>query len=250
MSDVGDHTGAQPVLLEAIEVYRSGGANASLIASTLANSAFHLGDYESAEHRYREALAEARAGANAYGIAVAMGGLSQLLAVCGRLDEARTQIVEARERFEELAVAPGVADVDLFMAMVERGDGALTEAARRLQMALHAPGDPWYDQADYWVAQLTASVIDDHSVAALLIGAAAAHYDRIGAPQPRWVTEDLERTTQALVRLMEPDEFGRCHRAGGRRTRTEIAQATAEALESFTAHVDGSDSDGDPRHDL
>jgi predicted ATPase/class 3 adenylate cyclase len=249
MADAGDQAGAEPVLLEAIDVYRSGGGNASLLVTTLANVFFALGDYESAERRFREAIHEARQGDDAYAIAVAMGGLCSLLAVCGRPDEARPVAVEARERYEELNVAPGVTDVDMYSAIIERSDGALDEAARRLHRALNAPAGTWYDQADCWIAQLTASVIDDHSVATLLVAAAAARYERIQLPQPQWVIEDLERTTQHLQRVVDPDEFGRCQRAGGRRARTEVVQATNDALESFIARVDGPISDGDPRHD-
>jgi predicted ATPase/class 3 adenylate cyclase len=245
MADTGDRAGAEPVLLEAIEVYRSGGGNASLMVTTLANTFFTLGDYDNAEPRFREAIQEARQGDDAYGIAVAMGGLASLLAVCGRPTEARPVVVEARERYEELNVAPGVTDVDMYMAIVERDVGSFDEAARRLHMALNAPGGTWYDQADYWIAQLTASVIDDKSDAALLVAAAAARYERIAVPQPRWVIEDLERTTQQLQRLMDADEFGRCERAGGRRTRTEVVQATNDALESFIGRFD-EPTDGEP----
>lgn len=48
-----------------------------------------------------------------YGIAVATAGLGRVLALAGRTDDARPVLVEARERFEELNVAPGLADVDL-----------------------------------------------------------------------------------------------------------------------------------------
>jgi hypothetical protein len=113
-------------------------------------------------------------------------------------------------------------------------------------MALDAPGETWYDEADFWIAQTTASIIDDQSTAAMLIGAAAARYERSSVAQSVSITSELEQTTQALQRVLGSEEFGRCHRAGGRRTRTEIVQATNEALESFIARFEVSDSDGDP----
>jgi non-specific serine/threonine protein kinase len=246
MSDVGDHIGARPVLEEAIEKFHEGGEHASLVLSSLGGGAWWVGDYDDAERRYREALDEARAAEDAYAIAVAMGGIGQCLASVGRSEEARSSLVEARERFEELNVTPGVADSDFFLALVERGVGSLLESARRLQMALDAPGETWYDEADFWIAQTTASIIDDQSTAAMLIGAAAARYERSSVAQSVSITSELEQTTQALQRVLGPEEFGRRHRAGGRRTRTEIVQATNEALESFIARFEVSDSDGDP----
>ena len=242
--------GAQPVLEEAIAKFHECGESASLMLSTLGGGAWWVGNYDDAERRYREALAEARAAEDAYAIAVAMGGLGQCLVSLGKCDEARSQLVEARERFEELNVNPGVADADLFLALVEREVGSYAESARRLHMALNAPGETWYDEADYWVAQTTASIIDDHSTAAMLIGAAAARYERSNVPQSVSIARELEQTTHTLQRVLGPEEFGRCHRAGGRRTRTEILQATNEALESFIARVGGPDSGGDPAHDI
>ncbi len=249
MFDVGDHRGAVPVLEEAIEKFHESGQSASLMLSSLGGGALWVGDRDIAERHYLEALNEARAADDAYSIAVAMGGVGQCLVAAGEWDEARSRLIEARERFEELNVSPGVADADFFLALVERGVGSLAESARRLLMALTAPGDTWYDEADYWVAQTTASIIDDHATAAMLIGAAAARYERSNVLQSVLISSELERTTHMLERELAAEEFGRCHRAGGRRTRAEILQTTRDALESFIARFDDPDPDGDPRRD-
>jgi hypothetical protein len=139
---------------------------------------------------------------------------------------------------------PGVADSDLYLAMVERSEGSFLEAARRLHAALNAPGEAYYEEADCWIAQITASIIDDSEVAALLVGAAEASYERIEAPQAVWVRSDLEQTKLRLQSMLDPEDFGRCHRAGGRRTRPEIKPATLDALESFIDRVDDSPAHG------
>jgi hypothetical protein len=156
-----------------------------------------------------------------------------------RLDEARITLIEARERFEELNVQPGVIDVDISLALVERADGSSVESARRLHMALISSGTAWDDDADFWVAQLAASVIDDRLTAALLIGATADRYERSEVAQAVWVVRDNEHTAQMLQSELDSDEFGRCQRAGARRTRAEVLQLTTEALGSFIEHSAG-----------
>jgi hypothetical protein len=233
MFDVGDYDGAGPVLHAAIDAFRQAGENPSLILSSLATGALHEGRYGECERLCRDAAHEGRLADDPYGIAVAMGGLGRCLALMNRYDEARTQLVEARERFEELNVAPGVADVDISLAVVERADGSRVESARRLHTALTLSGTTWDDDADCWISQLAASVIDDLPTAALLIGAAATRYERSGVAPPVWVVRDHEHTAQMLQEALDADDFGRSHRAGERRTRPEVMQVTTGALASF-----------------
>jgi predicted ATPase/class 3 adenylate cyclase len=233
--DVGDHDRAEQVLDEAIGCYREAGENPSLILSTSANRSIHVGEYHQAEARFREALEEARSFDDPYSIAVAMDGLGQALVLGGHADQALMPLVEARERFEELNVAPGIANADLFLALVHRSLGARRDAARRLRDALAAEGGSWYEQADYWIGQVAASIIDDAATAAVLVGAAAEHYERQRIPQPSWVVRDLEQVSSELEERLGGEEFGRCFRAGRRRSRLEVAAAATDALDAVIA---------------
>lgn len=244
MTDVGDHDAAEPVLVEAVKYFVESGQNPSLAMTSWAFSAMQLGHYDESERRHREALQEGRRFDDPTSIATAMGGLGLCVILAGRPAEARPILIEARERYEELKIAPGIADADLSLALVERFDGAPVESARRLHAALTAPGESWYEQADCWITQLAASVIDDRPTAALLIGAVEARYERMKVPQWVWVQRDFELTKQLLESELDAEEFGRCHRAGGRRTKPEILQATRDALESFIDRSDGSATDG------
>jgi predicted ATPase/class 3 adenylate cyclase len=249
LTDIGDHAGSDPVLVEAIEYFREAGQNTSLALTSWGFSATQLGDYDESERRHREALQEGRRYDDPTSIAVAMGGLGRCVLFAGRPHDARQILIEARERFEELKVGPGVADSDLSLALVDRAEGLNSASARRLLAALVAPGDAWYEQADLWIAQITASLIDDDETAALLIGAAEGGYERTAAPQAVWVLEDLERTKQHLQSVLDAEVFGRCHRAGGRRTRPEIQRATLAALESFLDRVESGETLGGRSHD-
>jgi len=244
LADVGDHAGVDPVLVEAITYFDEAGQNTSFALTSWASSAMHLGAYDESERRSREALREGRRFDDPTSIAVAMLALGQCVLLAGRPEEARQILIETRERCEELKMIPGVADSDLYLAMVERSEGSFLEAARRLHAALNAPGEAYYEEADCWIAQITASIIDDSEVAVLLVGAAEASYERIEAPQAVWVRSDLEQTKLRLQSMLDPEDFGRCHRAGGRRTRPEIKPATLDALESFIDRVDDSPAHG------
>lgn len=246
MVDVGDYDGAEPVLYAAIDAFREAGENPSLILSSLATGALQQGRYDECELLCRDALQESRVVDDRYGIAVAMGALGKCLALMCRFDEARVELDEARDRFEELNVTPGVADVDISLALVERADGSRVESARRLHTALTSSGKTWDDDADYWIAQLTASIIDDLPTAALLIGAAASHYERSGVAQAMWVVRDHEHTAQMLQQTPRADDLGRSHRAGTRRTRPEVLHVTTGALESFIEHVTAGSADERP----
>ena len=127
-----------------------------------------------------------------------------------------------------MGVAPGILESDLYLGVAERGCGNSTEAASLLLASLVGPGDHWYDEAGYWIMQLTASILDDRETAAVLVGAAGAGYERAGIEQSVFIRRDLDLVRAALERDLGPDDFGRNIRAGGRRTRSE-AEAIAEA---------------------
>jgi tetratricopeptide (TPR) repeat protein len=237
MIDVGDLVGAEHVLSEAIDCFRTAGESASLVLSTSGAASIQVGRHDEAHTRYREALHEARTFEDPYSIAVAMGGLGQALVLAGEVEQALTSLIDARERFEELSVAPGVANTCLFLALAHRARGARIDAARALHRALVTEGENWYDQAEYWIGQVAASIIDDAAVAALLLGAAEEHYERQRSPQPTWVVDDLRRVTNEVEARLGREEFGRHHRAGRRRSRQEIVDVASGALEAIAVVV-------------
>lgn len=230
LSDVGEHRAAEPLLAEAIDEQRSVGISPSLSISTLGWGRWHRGDFEQAERDYRDALAAARAADETYAIAVAMCNLGVVLATTGQFDAARTHLVESRERFEELGVAPGILEAEIHLGIVERGVGNTTGAALHLLAALTGPGEHWYDDADYWIMQITASILDDPAAAAALVGAAQAGYERAGVDQPASIRSDLEVVRTRLEQDLGSEEFGRHCRAGGRRTRAEAVAIAETAL--------------------
>ncbi len=236
--DTGETDAAEAALLEAIESQRQGGEPPTLMLCSLAAGEHHAGR-PGAEDHFREALAEGRAADDRYGTAVAMAGLGKLLALAGRTGEARTHLVEARERFEELNVTPGIADVDLSLALLHRADGDRRLAARCLLSSITTPGETWYDESPVWATQYAASVIDDHPTAAVLVGAATNDYERRRTEQPTFVLSDLEATRLRLSEQLDDEEFARCLRTGARRTRPEFLDIATSALRSFIETDDG-----------
>jgi len=236
MSDVGDHVSSEPVLREAIELAQDAGLSSALMLGSLAVSHLHHGQLAEAESLYREALQEAKAYDEVYAIAVAMGGLGQVLAWSGHTESARVHLVEARERYEELKVMPGLAEVDFAAAIVERTDGRPKEAASCLLASLSAPGGYWYDAQELWIFQVTASVIDDLPTAAVLVGASIAGYERISRSQPESIREDLQNTHVRLDTVLGTEELARHLRTGGRRTRSEGRDLALDALTTFINH--------------
>lgn len=233
MNDVGDYVSSDPVLREAVELAQDAGHSPALMLASLAVGHLHHGELTESESLYRDALREAKAYDDVYAIAVSMGGLGQTLAWSGQTDSARVQLVEARERYEELKVMPGLAEVDFAFAIVERTDGRPNEAASRLLACLSAPGGYWYDATELWIFQLTASIIDDLPTAAVLLGAAIAGYERSSRPQPEVIRSDLERTRRRLEAALGAEESARHLRTGERRTRSEARDLALDALTTF-----------------
>jgi predicted ATPase/class 3 adenylate cyclase len=237
--DIGEIDAAEVALREAIDAQREGGEPPTLMLCSLALGEMHAGRPGSEEH-FREALTEAQAVDHRYGIALAMAGLGQLLAQARRTDEARPLLVDARERFEELNVSPGLADVDLSLAVLHRADGDRRSAARCLLQSITTPGETWYDESPMWAAQYTATLIGDLSTAAVLLGGVATDYERRRTKQPAFVLADLEELRRHLGGQFDDEEFARCLRAGARRTRPELIDIASGALRAVI------DSDDDP----
>jgi predicted ATPase/class 3 adenylate cyclase len=237
--DIGETDAARLALREAIDAQREGGEPPTLMLCSLASGEMHAGR-PGAEDLFREALVEARAADHLYGIAVAMAGLGQVLARAGRTDEARPVLVEARERFEELHVTPGLADVDMSLALLHRADGDRRSAAHCLLQSITTPGETWYDEAPVWAAQYAATLLDDPSTAAVLVGAVSTDYERRRTKQPTFVLADLEDVRRRLAGQLDDEELARCLRAGGRRTRPELIDIATTALHAVI------DADDDP----
>jgi predicted ATPase/class 3 adenylate cyclase len=233
LNDIGEYDAAEEPLAEAIESYRAAGQSASLTWSSLGWGRMHRGQFEDAECDYREALAEARRADHPYSIATAMVGRGQCLVVSGAHEAGRTQLVEARERFEELTVTPGIVDADIFLGVAERGLGNRRGAATHFLLALTEVGIHWYADADHWTIQLAASVIDDAPTSAVLAGAARAAYDRSDVGQSVFIREDLDRLVARLEQQLGPDEFGRHYRTGERRSHLEAVDIARVALRTF-----------------
>jgi predicted ATPase/class 3 adenylate cyclase len=246
--DVGDVEGAEPVFEEAAELYREAvnSAGLSLVHSSVGWGHLLRGRNDDASASYRQALSCARADDSAMSIAVAMVGLGQSLTFAGRAGEARPHLVEARERFAELTVHPGVIEADTALGLVARHDGRAHDAARHWLSALTGPGEAWYDEAHYWALQYAASILDDLPTAALLVGAASAAYDATKVEQLAYVRDDLAATRARLEAVLDPDEFGARFRAGGRRSKAEAVAIGIAALETFLAASENTETTDDP----
>jgi predicted ATPase/class 3 adenylate cyclase len=236
MSDIGEHVSAEPILREAIELADAGGHSKSLMLNNLGTGQEHRGEMAEAESLYREALQEAKTTEDAYATAAAMAGLGRVLVLSGQSKSARAHLVEARERFEELKVGPGIADVDFSLALVERADGRPKEAASCLLASLSAPGGYWFDATELWIFQVTASLLDDLPRAAVLLGSAITGYERISGAQPEFISADFQDAQRRLEAVLGPEELARHLRTGGRRTRSEARDLGLDALKEFIDH--------------
>ena len=235
-SEFGRNDDAERVLVEAIGEFRSAGSyGVSLSMSTLAYGRFNQGQYDEATRDYRESLEEARRADHAYSIAVAMDGIGRCLLASGQAGAAKTQLVEARERFEELTIAPGIVNCAIFLGVAERDLGDLQAAARHLFAALTETGIHWSADAEYWTLQFAASVISDRATAAVLVGAATAGYERSNIAQPAFVIDELHSLRSRLESELDPEELGRHLRTGGRRT---LQEAIGIGRTSLTDYLD------------
>ena len=228
------HDEGERALAEAIsELRKDGGYGVSLALATLANGRFNQGRFDEAEHNYRESLDEARRVEHAHAIAVSMGGIGRCLLASGRPDAARPVLIEALERFHELTIAPGVADITIFLGVAERDLGNEQGAAQHLLEALADPGINWSDDADFWALQFAASILTDRSTAAVLVGAVLAGYERSDVVQPAFVTHDLAVIRRQLETELEPEELSRHLRTGGRRTMHEAVDIGRVSLTRY-----------------
>ena len=231
--DLGDFEAAQLSLQEAAEQYRVAGESPTMPLSALASGHLQAGHVDRAMQLYREALEEADRAGLAYAVAVATSGLGQCAVHAGQHEQARAHLERARSAFEALKVMPGVADADYHLAWVARAQGAPDEAARRLLLSLTTPGAHWYDSAQFWLMQLTASVIEDLVAAAMLVGAATAHYRSCQVAQSALLREDLARTRERLVERLGPTEFERRLDAGARMSQADAVRFAVHALQTF-----------------
>jgi tetratricopeptide (TPR) repeat protein len=230
-SELGWYDDAERVLLEAIVELRSAGSyGVSLSLSTLADGRFNQGQYDQAARDYRESLEEARRADHAYSIAVAIDGLGRSFLALGQTSAAKTHLIEARERFVELTIAPGIVNSDIFLGVAERDLGDLQAAAHHLLTALNETGIHWSDNAEFWTLQFVASVISDRATAAVLVGAATAGYERSAINQPAFVIDELHSLRNRLESELDPEELGRHFRAGGRRTLQEAVDIGRASL--------------------
>ncbi len=111
----------EPVLAEAIVELRSAGTyGVSLALGALVSGRFDQGHFELAARDDTEALAEGRRAEHPHSIAVAMCGVGRSLLALGQPDAARPHLIEARERYEELTIAPGVVDCTILLGVTER----------------------------------------------------------------------------------------------------------------------------------
>jgi tetratricopeptide (TPR) repeat protein len=234
--ETGRYEDGERALAEAIaELRKTGTYGVSLAIGTLASGRFNQGRYDEAARDFAESLEEARRVDHAHSIAVAMGGIGRSLVALGRPDAARPLLIEARERFDELTMAPGNVDMAIFLGVAERDLGDLQSSARHLLAALTETGIHWSDDADVWTLQFAASVISDRATAAVLVGAATAAYERSDVDQPAFVTGELGALRDRLETELGPEELGRHLRTGERRTRQEAIDIGRAALTEYLA---------------
>ncbi len=229
-NDLGRSDEARATLSAAIEQFRAAGEPATLAFASLAYGRKDAGDYDEAAQLYAEALAEATAADDAYGIALADSGLAECDAHRRDFVRARSRLASVRERFVELGVTPGLAYHDLQVGLIDRAEGKLGDMARHLLDALAAADSNWYQSARYWILQVVAGHCDDPSLAAELVGAAGNHYTGAAQAQPDWVTRDLATTSERVREALGDDAFEAATLSGARRDAGSLVAAAEGVL--------------------
>jgi predicted ATPase len=235
LNDQGQTAAAESTLHEAIERFRAAGESATLALSSLGYGYLHAGDYDRAAQTYEEALAEAVADADRYGIALATAYLGQCAAHREIEPQARAQLEEGRTGFVELGVSPGVAYVDVLLGLVDRAAGDRPACSRHLVAALEYPDAHWYLAVKFWILQFAAGLIEDDRLAASLVGVAEQYYDSVDEIQPAFVTEDLVATRARLVEALGTDQFVAAATAGRRLAPATAVASTVHELELIAA---------------
>jgi predicted ATPase/class 3 adenylate cyclase len=238
LHDLGRFDAAEDNLREAIDQFRTAGESPTLALSSLGYGYMHAGNFEQAASLYAEALDEAVAVEDAYGVALATTHLGQCAMHQGRLAEGRVLVEDARERFVELKVTPGIANADFNLAVIDRGEGQVVDAAWRLLASLEAPEAHWYLAGQYWILQVVASITADNRCAAQLIGAADVHYASADGEQPAFILEDLAATRQLLESRLGRAALDRDIGVGGRLTLVQVIALAAETLHALIASVE------------
>lgn len=223
LDDAGRVAEADDILREAIAYYREAGESAAMALSSLAYCCVHEGDYDEATRHYSEALDEALAAGDEYGIALITTGLGECATHLGRLGEARRNLGDARTRFATLGVSPGVAFSDVLLAVVDRSEGDSAGAAVRLLGVLQDPDAQWYQSGKFWTMQLAAGLIADLTIAARLLGTVGQFYKTTHQSQPAWVLDDLRMERNHLMEELGKEIYAE-HAQIGRRLDT--AEAT------------------------
>jgi hypothetical protein len=198
----------------------------------------HAGNFEQSATLYAEGLEEAVAVEDAYGIALATNHLGECASHQGRFAEGRVFVEEARERFVELKVTPGVANADFNLAVIDRGEGQNVDASVRMLASVEASEAHWYLAEQYWILQVVASIIADDRCAAQLIGAAEAHYAGADGEQSAFILEDLAATRQLLESRLGRAALDRDIGVGGRLTLVQVIALAAETLHALIASVE------------
>lgn len=243
LQDIGDYVDGEVMLRESIAWWRSAGESPSLSFVSLGYGYLARGDHQRAAELFGEALVEASSVEDAYGTALA----TALLGLCSSLDgdtvEARRLVQDARARFEDLRVAPAVADADFNLAVISRDEGRSIDAAWKLLASLSVPEGLWYLAAQFWIMQVASSIIRDHGTAAKLIGAAVAHYDGSAEVQPAFVLIDLEATRRALIEQLGEKAFDRHVTVGRTLTQPDAVSLAVSALHDLIDHDETEQTD-------
>lgn len=233
LNDLGRIDEGKRLLVESIEQFRAAGEAATYALVSLGYGGHYaVGDHVRAGELFDEALAEATAAGDAYGVALATTYLGQTALHTGRLEEARALLEEARARFAELGTTPAVRDADFNLALVDRSEGRRATAAARLLPSLEAPDALWYAAAKYWVLQVAASLIDDLPAAARLLGVAAAYYERTEQVQPVLARDGLAATT-GRVREALGSGFDAAFAEGRRMKVADAVEVARQALQKI-----------------